>query len=175
MSCLLTQNFAVFQPPNRDYCTESSLMNLQYRKLPDQTRPEGYTFYPLLRIFLRHDVNMQYGLALVDSGSTDCVFPASIADLLRINIQSGPPHDFHGFDLQLVHGYVHRVQLQVAGFSRWVPVDAVFLESEGMPILGQRGFFENYQVIFERWARRFVINTKEDAMLRNRHGYGPRR
>ena len=114
-------------------------MNLQYRKLPDETRPEGYTFYPLLRIFLRYDVNMQYGLALVDSGATDCVFPASIAELLRINIHSGQAHDFHGFDLKLVKGYVHKVHLQVAGFTHWVSVDAVFLESEGMPILGQRG------------------------------------
>lgn len=147
-------------------------MNLQYRKLPDETRPEGYTFYPLLRIFLRHDVNMQYGLALVDSGSTDCVFPASIAELLQINIYSGQPHDFHGFDLKVVQGYVHKVHLQVAGFTHWVPVDAVFLVSEGIPILGQRGFFESHQVVFERWARRFAINTKEDAMRRNKRGYG---
>ena len=147
-------------------------MNLRYRKLPDETRPEGYTFYPLLRIFLRYDVNMQYGLALVDSGATDCVFPASIAELLRINIYSGEPHDFHGFDLKLVQGYVHKVHLQVAGFTDWVSVDAVFLESEGMPILGQRGFFESHQIVFEKWAQRFAINTREDAMLRSRRGYG---
>lgn len=147
-------------------------MNLQYRKLPDETRAEGYTFYPLLRIFLRYDVNLQHGLALVDSGSTDCVFPVSIAELLGIKIDSGQPHDFHGFDLKLVRGYVHKMHLQVAGFTHWVPIDAVFLESEGMPILGQRGFFESHQVVFERWARRFAINTKEDAMLRNKRGYG---
>lgn len=115
---------------------------------------------------------MQYGLALVDSGSTDCVFPASIAELLQINIYSGQPHDFHGFDLKVVQGYVHKVHLQVAGFTHWVPVDAVFLVSEGIPILGQRGFFESHQVVFERWARRFAINTKEDAMRRNKRGYG---
>ena len=62
-------------------------MNIKYRKLLDQTRPEGYSFYPLLRIFLRQQVNMQYVLALVDSGSADCVFPASIAELLRIDIR----------------------------------------------------------------------------------------
>jgi hypothetical protein len=115
---------------------------------------------------------MQYVLALVDSGSADCVFPASIADLLRIEIRSGQPQTFHGFDLSLVQGYIHRVQLQVAGFTHWVTIDAVFLESEGMSILGQRGFFEHYQVVFERWARQFEINTKTDAMIRNRRGYG---
>jgi hypothetical protein len=62
--------------------------------------------------------------------------------------------------------------LQVAGFIQWVTIDAVFLESEGMAILGQRGFFESYQIVFERWARKFEINTKVDAMLRNKRGHG---
>jgi hypothetical protein len=34
------------------------------------------------------------------------------------------------------------------------------LESEVMPILGQQGFFESYQVVFERFKRQFEINTK---------------
>ena len=147
-------------------------MNFQYRKLVDDTRPEGHTFYPLVRIFLRQDMNMAHVLSLVDSGSADCVFPASLGELLHIDIPSGQPYQFHGFDNRLVPGFVHEVVLQVAGFTHWVPVDAVFLECEGMPILGQRGFFDNYQVVFEKWARRFEINTKETAMVRNRRGRG---
>lgn len=147
-------------------------MNIQYRKLADDTRPEGFSFYPLLRVYIKHGVNMQNILTLVDSGSADCVFPASMAELLRIDIRAGQPHEFHGFDNQLVSGFVHKVHLQVAGFPNWVEIDAVFFESECMAILGQRGFFESYQVVFERWARRFEINTKTDALLRNRRGHG---
>ena len=150
-------------------------MNINYRKLPDTTRREGFSYYPLLQAFVRHNVNMQHVLGLVDSGSVDCVFPASIGELLGIDIRSGRPHEFHGFDLRAVQGFVHNVHLQVAGFTHWVNLDVVFLESEGMTILGQRGFFESYQVVFERWARRFEINTKEDAMMRNRRGYGRKR
>lgn len=87
-------------------------MNVRYHKLKDDTRTEGVSFYPLLRVFLRHDVNMQYVLGLVDSGSADCVFPASIADLLRIDLRSGQRHEFHGFDNRLVTGFVHRIHLQ---------------------------------------------------------------
>jgi hypothetical protein len=147
-------------------------MNIQYHKLPDDTRPEGVTFYPLLQVFLRHDVNLINLLGLVDSGSADCVFPSSIGELLRIDIRSGTPHEFHGFDNRLVAGFVHPVHLQVAGFTTWVNIDAVFLESDGMPILGQRGFFDSYQLVFEKWAHRFEVNTKEDAMIRNRRGHG---
>ena len=146
-------------------------MNIKYRKLADETRLEGFTFYPLLRVLLRHEVNMWSVLALVDSGSVDCVFPASMAELLRIDIRSGVAHQFHGFDLRSVRGFIHKVNLQVAGFTHWITIDAVFLEQEGMPILGQGGFFESYQVVFERWRRRFEINTKADAMSRNRRGY----
>lgn len=150
-------------------------MNISYRNLPDTTRPEGFSYYPLLQVFVRHGVNMRQVLGLVDSGSVDCVFPASLGELLGIDIRSGRPHEFHGFDLRLVRGFVHKVHLQVAGFQYWITLDAVFLESEGMTILGQRGFFEGYQVVFERWARRFEINTKEDAIIRNRRGHGRRR
>ena len=150
-------------------------MNVRYHKLKDDTRTEGVSFYPLLRVFLRHDVNMQYVLGLVDSGSADCVFPASIADLLRIDLRSGQRHEFHGFDNRLVTGFVHRIHLQVAGFPHWVTVEAVFLETEGMAILGQRGFFESYQVVFEQWAHRFEVNAKVDAMVRNRRGHGRKR
>lgn len=147
-------------------------MNIGYHKLPDSTRPEGVSFYPLLQVFIRCEVNMVNVLGLVDSGSADCVFPASIGALLRLDIRSGTPHKFHGFDNRLVDGFVHTVQLQVAGFSNWVNIDAVFLESDGMSILGQRGFFDSYQLVFEKWSRRFEVNTKEDAMIRNRRGHG---
>ena len=52
--------------------------------------------------------------------------------------------------------------------THWVAIEAVFLESDGIPILGQNGFFESYQVVFERWSRRFGITTKTDAIVRNR-------
>ena len=147
-------------------------MKFKYRKLADTTRPEGVSFYPLLQVFIRHDVTIRKMLALVDSGSVDCVFPASVGELLHIDIRSGQPYEFHGFDLRLVRGFIHKVQLQVTGFAHWVPIDAVFLESSGIAILGQSGFFESYQVVFERWTRRFEITAKTDAIVRNRRGYG---
>lgn len=147
-------------------------LKFKYREYADDTRPEGVSYYPLLQVFLRHHVNINYMVALVDSGSVDCIFPASVARLLKVDIRSGKPYEIHGFDLQSVPGFVHKVHLQVAGFTHWVAIEAVFVESEGIPILGQNGFFESYQVVFERWSRRFEITTKTDAMVRNRRGYG---
>ncbi len=150
-------------------------MNIKYRKMDDETRPEGHSFYPLLRVLIRHGVNMQPVLALVDSGASDCIFSPSLGEVLAIDVHSGKPHNFHGYDLQQTRGFAHKVHLQVVGFSHWIEMDAVFSEAEVMPILGQRGFFENYQIVFEQFNRRFEINTKEDAVIRNKRGHGRRR
>lgn len=147
-------------------------MNIKYRQLDDKTRPEGFCLYPLLQVFLRHNVNMQPVLALVDSGSSDCIFPASVGELLGIDIRSGKPHEFHSFNLIPTQGFIHRVNLQVTGFSHWIEIDVVFIEQEVMALLGQVGFFDHYQVVFERFKRQFEVNTKVDAILRNRRGYG---
>lgn len=147
-------------------------MKVKYRKIDDETRPEGYWYYPRLQVFIRHGVNMRPVLALVDSGSSDCVFSASLGEVLGIDVQAGKPHQFHAFDLKAVRGFVHKIPLQVTGFDHWIEVNAVFIESEVLPILGQQGFFESYQVVFERFKRQFEINSKPDAVLRNKRGYG---
>ena len=150
-------------------------MNVKYREVDDETRPEGRAFYPLLRAFIRQGVNMQPVLGLVDSGASDCIFSASLGEVLGIDVPSGKPHKFHAFDLQETRGFVHKVQLQVDGFPHWIDIDVVFIEAEMMAIFGQIGFFEHYQVVFERFNRRFEINTKADAVIRNKRGYGRRR
>ena len=147
-------------------------MKIPYRKLDDDTRPEGYSLYPLLQVFIRNGINLRPALALVDSGACDCIFSASFGNVLGIDVPTGRPHHFHAFDLQEVRGFVHKVNLQVTGFPHWIDLNAVFMESEVMPILGQTGFFEHYQVIFERFRRKFEVNTKVDAVIRNKRGYG---
>jgi hypothetical protein len=148
-------------------------MNVRYRKLPDMTRPNGYSLYPLLQVFVRHDVNMRPFLALVDSGASDCIFPASAGAVLGIDVPSGRPHKFYRLAMQEAPGFIHSIKLQVTGFNHWVDIDAGFvLGDDIMPPLGQTGFFENYQIIFERFRRQFEINTKTEALIRNRRGHG---
>ena len=148
-------------------------MHIRYLKLPDKTRPEGYSFYPFLNIYLRNGVNMRGTSALLDSGSLDTIFPASMGEVLGLDIESGKPHEFQSFNLQRTQGFVHKVALQVTNFPHWIDIDIAFVQSEHVvPVLGQLGFFDNYQIVFERFRRTFEINTKEDALVRNRRGHG---
>jgi hypothetical protein len=145
-------------------------MNIKYRKMRDETSPEGFFFYPLLQVFVRYGFNMRPVLTLVDSGATYCILPASLGEVLGIDVVAGKQHQFYGFNQQATAGFVHQITLQVQGFSHWIEIDAVFIESEIMPILGQSGFFDSYQVVFERFSHRFQINTKTDAVIRNKRG-----
>jgi len=113
-------------------------MNIKYRKVDDDTRPEGYSHYPLLQVYLRNGLNMRPVLGLVDSGACDCIFSASLGEVLGLDVPSGRPHKF----------------------------------AEVMPLLGQTGFFDHYQIVFERFKRKFEINTKENAVVRNKRGHG---
>jgi len=147
-------------------------MNIRYRKIPDLTRPEGYSLYPLLQIALRHQSRTRPFLALVDSGAINCIFPDSMGAVLGIDVPSGRPSTFYGLAMQEAAGFVHPVQLQVTGFEHWITIEAGFVTGgKIMPLLGQSGFFENYQVVFERFKRQFEINTKADALIRRRRGY----
>jgi hypothetical protein len=147
-------------------------MNIRYREIPDLTRPKGYSLMPLLQVFLRHDVNMRPFLALVDSGAIDCIFPASVGAILGIDVPSGRPHKFYGLVKQEAQGFMHSVQLQVTGFNHWIEIEAGFVPGEIIPLLGQSGFFEDYQIVFEHFRRQFEVNTKTDALIRNRRGHG---
>jgi hypothetical protein len=148
-------------------------MKIGYVKLPDDTRVEGYSYYPFLNIALRYGAhNCVSTSALVDSGSLDTIFPASLGEALGIDITSGQPFGFSNFNFQRTEGFVHKVHLQVTNFPQWIELDVAFIQSEVIPILGQIGFYDNYQIVFERWRRTFEINTKEDAMIRNRRGHG---
>lgn len=148
-------------------------MRIKYRKIPDDTRAGGYSFYPFLRIALKSGVNMCTTSALVDSGSLDSIFPESLGQVLGLDIPSGEPHTFHGFNHEDTSGYVHKVKMQVEGFSHWIDLDVAVIQSEKViPVIGQNGFFENYQVIFERFQRTFEIIPKIEAIMRNKRGYG---
>jgi hypothetical protein len=147
-------------------------MNIRYRHIPDLTRPKGYSLVPLLQVFLRNGVNMRPFLALVDSGAIDCIFPASAGAVLGIDVPTGRPHKFYGLANQEAQGFMHSVQLQVTGLDHWIEIEVGFVTGEIIPLLGQSGFFENYQVIFEHFRRQFEVNTKMDALIRNRRGHG---
>ena len=101
-------------------------------------------------------------ISLVDSGADACLFHSSIADRLGIDVRSVKPTEFDGIAEGIsVQVYFHPVHLQIQGFTEKVEISAGFTDSNSVyGLLGQAGFFENYQVIFERYKGRFEIASR---------------
>jgi hypothetical protein len=146
-------------------------MKIRYTKLPDVNNPSNYSWYPFLQVCLRHLNKGRVFHALVDSGAIDCIFPESLGRLLGVDVSSGRPKTYYGIAKQAAPGFIHRVELQVTGFSQWVTFEAGFVNADIEPLLGQTGFFETYQVIFERFRHQFEVNTRESALMRGRRRY----
>ena len=90
--------------------------------------------------------------AIIDSGADDCVFPSSFAPNLGLNIASNTRTFVFGgagsnnqiayfFDLNVTFENVVSYKLPI-GFSS-------ALNSVGVGLLGQNGFFENFGVSFD--------------------------
>jgi hypothetical protein len=144
-------------------------MRIRYTKLPDLVSPGGYSWYPFVQICARYENKGRVFHALVDSGAIDCIFPASVGEVLGIDVRSGQSKTYFGLAEQASQGFVHTLQLRVTGFDHWTTIDVAFIDSENItPLLGQAGFFSNYQIVFERFRYQFEVNTRENALRRGR-------
>ena len=86
---------------------------------------------------------------------------------MGIDIESGRVKDYTGIARQSVVGYVHEIGLRVQGMSEWVKIQAAFIDAQIIPLLGEGGFFDSFQVVFERYRGRFEVNSRMRYRLRH--------
>jgi len=91
-----------------------------------------------------------------------------VGQVLGIDLQAGRLKRFAGISAgNFVDAYMHKIQMQIQGFSEMIDLEAAFTDSEWVSgILGQSGFFANYRVTFERFRGRFEVTSR--ARLRPR-------
>lgn len=134
-------------------------MKFKYRKLPDNTSPTGFQRIPALQVRLFYGGKHTDVRCLIDTGATDCIFHSSIADVLGIDLKAGKAKPYTGIANQSINAYLHRIQMQIHGFSDRIVLEAAFTEESQIPLLGQAGFFDNYRITFERYRGRFEITA----------------
>lgn len=135
-------------------------MRFRYKKIPSDVDPAGYSTQPYIQVSIRYKSKALNLRALIDSGAADCLFHRSVGMALGIDIESGETKTYTGIANQSVVGYVHSVSLQVQGISEWVPIEAGFINADLVSLLGQSGFFDNFQIVFERYRGRFEVNSR---------------
>ena len=87
--------------------------------------------------------------AMLDTGSSFCLFRADIGRSIGLDIASGIKQAIHGVvPGAQTHAYFHRVQLYVE--SNWIhEISAGFVENFTWGVLlGRRGFFDKFDIKF---------------------------
>jgi hypothetical protein len=97
-------------------------------------------------------------ISLVDSGADLCLFHSDIGLMLGIKIQGAPRLAFQGISGVREVAYLHRIDLVVRGLSP-ITLDVGFTNSMavGTGLLGQRGFFEQFEINFQLSQKFFEI------------------
>ncbi len=138
-------------------------MKFKYRYLRDSSSPgRDYIRLPLLQVRLGSGANHSAVVGLVDTGATDCLFDRDVADDLGIKLaDSDVKREYFGVGGQSVIGHIHTIRLQIQGFSEWIEIEAGFIDAK-LPyqLLGQAGFFDNYEITFKRYRGRFEIKSR---------------
>jgi|ERR1700752_2089614 len=107
---------------------------------------------PAIPISLTCNKRYQDIYALIDSGAEVSVFNAAIARTLNIDIERGKYLSLKGFIGADVDSYLHQINVSIQGLGSADFLFAVTNTKEPqMPILGQRGFFDRFQIRFERY------------------------
>ena len=98
--------------------------------------------------------------ALVDSGADNCIFPGMLGVGLGIEVQRGPKQKIFGLGGRVIEAHFHHVKLKVGNAECDVYAGFTF-DSIGISgLLGQRGFFDHFRVIFDRSDNSVIINPR---------------
>jgi len=116
---------------------------------------------PLIQVRIRYKNKFLITTSLVDSGSDYCIFPIDYAVELEIPLSKSKRSNFSGFSGESSSLYLYPIILSIGNYS--AKVIAGFTESIGLysySVLGQRGFFDNFKVCFDKSRNQIEINPK---------------
>ena len=119
-------------------------MKFPYRKIGDY-------WMPVIHVGLQRESVRIFVEALVDSGSSCCIFTADLAPVLGIvDVRGGRRVGFSGISGVELAGFRHSIDLVIGG-KIFRNIDVLFSEElpvNSINILGQHGFFELFPVKF---------------------------
>lgn len=117
---------------------------------------------PLLSVHLACNRKRETIWTIIDSGADVSVFSGEIADLLDIKPETGRPFNLGGIlDGSEMKSWLHQVNLTVDDLGS-IDIMVAFTASASpvLSILGQKGFFDSYQIRFQRFKDQIEIWPK---------------
>ncbi len=122
---------------------------------PYRTDTHGNTF-PIIPITLEFADKKREFYALVDSGATMSVFRGEVADIFKINVESGEKIYLGGVGGR-IKGYVHKLRVEVGGQQFVCPIVFSYEYLVSINLLGREEFFKRFQITFEEKKNRLKL------------------
>lgn len=121
-------------------------MKFKYRKinLKDPFSGKKYILRPIIPVSLRHRGKSIHYEALIDTGADFCIFPIELANNLGIDIKKHRIIYFSGVGGEPIKGFITDVVLSIGEID--LSTEIVFSEAGITRVLGQRGFFDHFDV-----------------------------
>ena len=114
---------------------------------------------PIIPVRLRYK-KIFVGLeAIIDSGADWCIFDAGLLDIFKLPL--GSQTKFFGAGKEPLRGFKSKVNLTIAGKD--FKTEVLFSPTLGRhsyEILGQKGFFDNFKVCFDKANYQVEITPK---------------
>lgn len=117
-----------------------------------------YISIPLIDLVINYKRGqMMNVLALVDSGASVNLFPASLGEKLGINIRKGKEYKIAGIGDAQIESFSHEgIGIFVEGHK--IETNAYFSYQQQIPLLGQNGFFDKCNLVsFDRKEEEIII------------------
>ena len=117
---------------------------------------------PVIPIELQHQGNSVRYEVLVDSGADICMVPAELGELLGISLRKGKKGIVGGITGGGQEYFVHEITIRVGGWAQSVEIGFMpSMPPVGYGVVGQKGFFDLWKVIFD--GRRGEVEIKPYA------------
>jgi len=137
-------------------------MRYRYYLLRSKKDPGTSMLVPVIPVSLAYQTKKRTVSALIDSGADLCLFHSSIGRSLGIDVESGRLEMFRSLGPDEIPTYAHKVSLGLRGESD-IEIEVAFIASDFLAdggLLGQQGFFDNFQVRFRRWENAIYIDRR---------------
>lgn len=138
-------------------------MRYKYHQLRNKLDPNDVLLVPVIPVALGYRGKGIIVSALIDSGADMCLFHSSIARTLGIDLQSGKEIEIKTLAVEPVPCYVHTVHLGIKG-EPGIDIQIGFLERDLIAdggLLGQEGFFDHFDIRFQRWQNCIHIHRRK--------------
>ena len=134
-------------------------MKYNYTQIANNQEPNKPILRPYIGVRIIHQNKHKDLVALIDSGADVSLAHADIGTLLGVDVPAGRPWSYRGsVNTQVGLAYIHNLHLILINFSS-LDLDIAFTDQipPGTFLLGQRHFFETYQVRFDLSKRIFEV------------------